>query len=56
MIMTDDLQHERAQRQKDAQRLIAWLIIVAMLREFCRLGHLPNGLNEMPAWTPGGVE
>ena len=29
MIMTDDLQRERAQRQKDAQRLIAWLIIVA---------------------------
>jgi hypothetical protein len=28
MIMTDDLQRERAQRQKDAQRLIAWLIIV----------------------------
>ena len=29
MIMRDDLQRERAQRQKDAQRLIAWLIIVA---------------------------
>jgi hypothetical protein len=47
MITKDDLQ--RAQSRKYALRFIAMLTCRRMLREFCRLDHLPNGLNDMPA-------